>query len=73
MPAGEAMNVNVTFKPGKLTADELLLLRTEAEIRPDFLKALKRAQAAKFTRMRLHGVKMSPFLTASLSLTFCPR
>lgn len=54
-------------------ADELLLLKTETVTGPDVLKALKRAQAAKVTRRRLHSVKMSASLTASLSLTFCPR
>lgn len=70
VPADEA--VKVTFEPGKFRADDLLL-RTETKIRPDFLKALKRAQTAKVARRRLHYVKMSVSLTASLSLTFCPR
>lgn len=73
MPADKAINVNFTLESGKFTADELLPLRTESVIRPDFPKALKRAQAAKFTGKRLHYVKMSASLTDSLSLTFSPR
>lgn len=69
----KATIVNFTFEPGKFTADQLLLLTSESVTRPDFLKALQRAQAVKFTPKRFHYVKMSASLTASMSLTFSPR